>query len=218
MVCDAKEIVLYNQDLWRIMIEFAVDNVRDTVRLSLVNKVVRESVRTSKFLHVRWKDDEGWSLRARANAMARSLGALQLTHLRSLDLERDNPGALSCEGLASLSGLMALTSLGLGSHKKITDAGLVHVSKLTALTNLNLWRCYEITDAGLVHVSKLTALTALNLSCCYKITDDGLVHVSKLTTLTTLEITDTGLDWNLSAFTDLSVIRHKKHIQYLTLL
>jgi internalin A len=109
--------------------------------------------------------------------------------------------------VSALSGLTALTTLGLCGCKELS--ALPALSGLTALTTLNLYRCERLSDVSalsgltalttlslggcarvsvLPALSGLTALTTLNLSGCERLSDASAL--SGLTALTTLDLTE----------------------------
>ncbi|MBA2368347.1 MAG: hypothetical protein H0V82_04900 [Candidatus Protochlamydia sp.] len=75
-----------------------------------------------------------------------------------------------------------LRQLFMRSHK-ITDAGLAHISRLTTLQSLGLRYCKQITDAGLINFSSLTSLETLDLTGNEQIIGTGFAHLSNLTAL-----------------------------------
>jgi serine/threonine-protein kinase len=102
-------------------------------------------------------------------------------------------------GLAGLSRLTALQSLGLTVCERLTDDVLAAVRRLTGLRSLYLSGCGQLTDDGLAHLHGLTALEILDLSWCQEVTDAGVGHLRGLTTLQRLDLggcarlTDAGL-------------------------
>ena len=122
-------------------------------------------------------------------------------------------GSVTDAVVSSLVSLTALTSLDLGSCRKVTahgmravsslplpisflslhkcnaDADLLRtVSRLTALSTLNLDSAMNVRDEGMLAVSSLPAITSLNLYRCLELTDEGMLAVSAATTLQSLTI------------------------------
>lgn len=91
-------------------------------------------------------------------------------------------------GLAHVSGLVGLESLGLGGGPRfrITDAGFVHLGRLVNLKRLRLIET-EITDVGLAHLRDLRSLEELELDEPL-LTDGGILQLKGLPRLARLSL------------------------------
>jgi len=113
---------------------------------------------------------------------------------------------VSDQGLAHLSGLVALKELWLDFNPKVTDAGLAH---LHALQNLRVLRFHRspITDAGIVGIKEFKELEDLQLGYA-RITDASLGLIAgfaklKILDLQHTEVTDNGMS-SLSGLVNLT--------------
>jgi len=121
-----------------------------------------------------------------SDAGLRSVAALtQLTRLRISSCP-----AVTCEGVAHLTALQRLRSLGSCNCDQVGDAALSQdVAALRAsLTQLDVSCSRRITAAGLAHLCGLRQLRWLDVSTCGGVRDAGCSHLARLTALTHLDL------------------------------
>jgi beta-lactamase regulating signal transducer with metallopeptidase domain len=109
-----------------------------------------------------------------------------LTGLKTLKLSFTNVGD------AGMKYVIALKSLEyLDTTSQITDKGMAYVSQLTSLKSLGLFGPSRITDAGLQHISKMTSLEELALAG-ESMGDEGLIYLCNLPRLEYLRLHGTN--------------------------
>ena len=99
------------------------------------------------------------------------------------DLSLDNTRVTDL-GVARISGLSRLVSLGLDGDKDVGDSGMEAISRLKELQYLSIWHT-QVTDRGAEALSKLPKLTQLTAGGT-KISDRGLAAFEGSTTMTGL--------------------------------
>lgn len=152
---------------------------------------------------------------------------LQALEKQGAKIYQFNPGQFSVgykkptdSGLASLSGMTNITSLGLGDPNEeaelnLTDEGFRHIGTLTALEGLSMYQPASISDAGVEHLRSLNHLKFVTLKSA-RLSDTSLSYFSGLNRLRILsigtasgesdfEITDAGLE-HLRELTDLTTL------------
>lgn len=116
--------------------------------------------------------------------------------LQTLDLV--NCTGVGDDCMPQLARLPAVTGVSF-YRTPITNAGVAQLSRLSSLQSLGLRMCTNLTDASLSHIAKLSGLRDLDLSELPRITGVGVRELTVLTGLTQLRLT--RLKWGLNVFT-----------------
>ncbi|MEQ1842100.1 MAG: hypothetical protein ABL994_16970, partial [Verrucomicrobiales bacterium] len=137
-----------------------------------------------------------------------------LTKLKTLHL---NGGTLDESGFAHLTGLKALTEVGITSMKGFTSTGLGYLGE--DIVNLQLTGNPHLTAEGLAYLARFLKLNRLELFQCPDLRDEILSPLAALTELESLTVYSTPLDCSFLAslpnnsklkFLDLGDLRNAK--------